>query len=745
MGGMQNLLPASSRLALSLILCTVLQGIAPPLVAGPPRSLPSGTLPNDARLKPLKDLNGYFPFDPPASAEAWAARADRVRRQIIVAEGLWPMPTKTPLNAVIHGRIDKGDYTVEKVYFESAPGFFVTGNLYRPKHITGKVPAVLFAHGHWKDARLSEATDEAVQKELETGQEKFARGGRSMFQSMCVQLARMGCVVWQWDMLSDSDSVQLPAAVVHHFAKQRPEMNATENWGLYSPQAEAHLQSVMGLQTWNAIRSLDFVLSLPEVDSDRIAVTGASGGGTQTMLLSAIDPRVKLSFPAVMVSTAMQGGCTCENTSLLRTGTGNVEFAALFAPKPLGMTTANDWTKEMSTKGFPDLQKLYKLLGHPDDVTLVRGEHFPHNYNAVSRAGFYRWLNQHFKLGPPEIETEKDYDLLHRDQLTVWDNDHPAPKAADPDFERQLLAWFTKDAEQQIEAAAKSPDEFRKVALPAIEALIGRTYDTAGDTEWSTTTKVDRGDYLEMTGLVRNKTHNEELPVVWLYPKKWNGRVVLWLDDNGKSALFDKEGTPKPAIAALLKSGATVVGADLLYQGEFLPDGQPLKQTRVIENNREAPSYTFGYNHPLFAQRAHDVLTLLKHIRTADVDKTPSPKSVALVGLASAGPISAAALAVAANSVDTAAIKTGNFRFASILNYRDPMFLPGGAKYLDLPGMLALNNTTSLALTADNATTEFLTNYYKKSKTPNRLHVIPTNTTNNETEISNWLTKSVRW
>ena len=112
-----------------------------------PRALPEGTLPNDVRLQPLKDLDGYFPFTPPVSKDAWAKRADRVRRQILVAEGLWPMPTKTPLNAVIHGKIDRGDYTVEKVYFESAPGFFVTGNLYKPAKIVGKAPAVLFAHG----------------------------------------------------------------------------------------------------------------------------------------------------------------------------------------------------------------------------------------------------------------------------------------------------------------------------------------------------------------------------------------------------------------------------------------------------------------------------------------------------------------------------------------------------------------------------------------------------------------------
>src|SRR5258706_7338536 len=432
------------------------------VTAAAPRVLPEGKLPNDIRLEPLKDLDGYFPFTPPASMAAWEKRAERVRRQILVSQGLWPMPTKTPLNAVIHGTMDRGEYTVEKVYFESAPGFFVTGNLYRPKNVTGKAPGVLFAHGHWTDARLSESTDAELRRELADGEERFEQGGRSRFQSMCVQLARMGCVVWQWDMLGNSDSQQLSIQLVHGFAKQRPEMNTTGNWGLFSPQAEAHLQSAMGLQTWNSIRSLDFLLSLPEVDPSRIAMTGASGGGTQTMLLAAIDPRVALSFPAVMVSTAMQGGCTCENACLLRVNTGNIEFAALFPPKPQGMTCANHWTKEMSTKGFPELKQLYTLLGAPNNVMLKRGEHFPHNYNAVSRSAFYTWLNRHFKLGQKEPVIELDYEPLTREQLTVWDDRHAAPKAADPGFERQLLHQLNDDAQNQLVAEQASPERFRK-------------------------------------------------------------------------------------------------------------------------------------------------------------------------------------------------------------------------------------------------------------------------------------------
>jgi dienelactone hydrolase len=645
----------------------------------------------DSRHQPLKDLKGYFPFSPPASMSEWDVRKDYVRRQILVSQGLWPMPTKTPLNPVIHGRVDCGEYTVEKVYFESAPGLFVTGSLYRPKKIQGKVPGVMFAHGHWQDARLSLDTEEKVRQEIAIGAERFEKGGRSIFQSLCVQLARMGCVVWQWDMLSDSDSIQLSRELVHTFASQRPEANQTRDWGLYSPQAEAHAQSIMGLQTWNAVRGLDFLLSLPEVDPERTAITGASGGGTQTMLLAAIDDRIKLSFPCVMVSTAMQGGCTCENASLLRINTGNVEFAGLFAPKPQGMNTADDWTKELATKGFPDLQKLYAAHGAKDNVFLLRGEHFKHNYNAVTRSAFYTFLNKHFKLGHAAPVIERDYEPLTREQLTVWDAEHPAPKV-DPAFERQLLKWFSDDSDKQLQVLAATPEGLQKVVLPAIEVLIGRSYQNAGDVEWILKDKQDAGDHLVMTGTLLNKTYAEELAVSWLYPKAWSGRVVVWLGDAGRAAIEDD------AVKALLKAGDAVLGVDLLFQG-----AEPVKQTRVVNNPREFAGYKHGYNHALFAQRTQDVLSVVSFLRHAQIGSHGRLKSVMVAGWGKIGPIVLAARALAGEAIDRAAVDTQGFRFGQVLDYRDPMFLPAGAKYLDLPGLMALNAPHALWVNGEGA------------------------------------------
>jgi hypothetical protein len=141
-------------------------------VSTPARVTVAGQLPSDSRLGPLKDQNGYFPFTPPKSAEEWEDRAERLRRQVLVANGLWPMPEKTPLHAVIYGRVEREGYTVDKVYFESYPGHFVTGNLYRPKEHAEKIPGVLCPYGHWSGGRFNEESEAAAQKQIDAKAEK---------------------------------------------------------------------------------------------------------------------------------------------------------------------------------------------------------------------------------------------------------------------------------------------------------------------------------------------------------------------------------------------------------------------------------------------------------------------------------------------------------------------------------------------------------------------------------------------
>ncbi len=669
-------------------------------VAELPRVLPAGQLPQDRRLEPPKDLDGYFPFTPSSSAAAWQQRAERVRRQLLVANGLWPLPTKMPLQAVIHGRIDAGDYTVEKVYFESMPGFFVTGNLYRPQGKSGKLPGVLCPHGHWPNGRFYENSVASVQQEIAAGAEQFEENGRSPLQSRCVQLARLGCVVFHYDMLGYADSQQISYEVAHRFAKQRPEMNTVENWGLFSPQAESHGQSVMGLQTYNSIRALDFLSELPDVDTSRLAVTGASGGGTQTFILGAVDPRPAVCFPAVMVSTAMQGGCTCENASLMRVGTGNIEFAALFAPKPIGLTAANDWTKQMDTKGFPELLQHYRLLGAPDNVMLLSRTEFGHNYNAVSRHAMYHLFNQHLKLGQPEPIQEKEIRRLTQAEMTVWNEAHPQPASGD-DFERQLLRWWHDDSEQQLAQLlptdADSQQRYREVVGGALDVIIGRGLPTSQDIAFEESSEEDRGSYLQVLGLLRNTSEREELPLVILYPKQWSRRVVVWLDEAGKSGLFNESGTPQPELQRLLGAGVAVLGVDLLYQGESLAEGQSATPTRRVANPREAAAYTFGYNHALFVQRVHDVLTVLAFAKHHEL----MPQRIDLVGLGGAGRWAAAAAPQARDAIASVAVDTQGFRFGQVLDLHSADFVPAIAKYGDVPALLAVTAPTKLWLAGE--------------------------------------------
>lgn len=657
------------------------------------RVLPEGKAPADARLGPLKDYDGYFPFDVPATKAAWETRSEAVRLQMRVATGLWPTPDRTPLHAQIFGKVDRPDFTVEKVAFESFPGHFVTGLLFRPKGKAGRLPGVLSPHGH--EGRLWDY-GRNVRRMIVDGAERFEGSGRFPQLARCATLARLGCVSFIWDMLGYADSVQIPNAVAHRMSTQRPGLDTPEKWGFFSTQAELRLQSILGVQAWNALRALDFLTGLPDVDPARIGVTGSSGGGTQTILVCALDPRPAVAFPMGMVSTSMQGGCTCENGCGLRVGTGNVELTALFAPKPQGMTAANDWTKEMMTKGFPELEKLYALLGAKDKVKCWNQVHFPHNYNYVTRALMYSWFNKHLKLGLEEPIVEEDFEPLTPAEFTVWDADHPKP-ASGEEVEVAFLKAMSDASDRRL--AAMAVDERRQVVASALDVLIGRRLPAAGSIAREKVDKKDCGDYWQFKDLIRVPSRGEELPVVSFHPKAkaWNGKVVIWADGAGKAGMFGAGGAPRAEVKKLLDAGFAVLGGDLLHQGEFLADGKPLTEQPKVKNPREFAGFTYGYSPTLFASRVHDVLTLIGFVSGDE----HGPREITLIGVNGAGPVVAAARAQAGAAVTRAYVDTRGFRFGKLTSYRDPDFLPGAVKYGDLPAILSLGTPASLWLAGE--------------------------------------------
>lgn len=664
-------------LLLALSVVTLLQSGSSFLIAGDiSRVLEPGQVLSDSRLEPIRNLRDtYHPWSPSTTKEDWQAERQQIRQRLLVSNGLWPLPPKKPLNPVIHGKIDRGDYTIEKVFFASHPGHYVTGSLFKPKNLKGKAPGILCPHGHWANARFYDAGDKTAKEQLEKGAEKFNAGAHYPVQARMVHLARMGCVVFHYDMVGYCDN--------------KPLDHRTD---FASVEAGLRLQNVMGLQTFNSIRALDFLTSLPEVDTKRIGVTGASGGGTQTFMLCALDPRPAVAFPAVMVSTNMQGGCACENADYLRIGINNVAIAALFAPKPMAMSGANDWTIDIETRGLPELRQIYSLYGKRDYVHAKCNPQFNHNYNQVSREMMYHWFNTHLNLEQHSPVQERDFQPASQEELTVFNEEHPLPKNAKS--AKQMQKYLTKVSTKQFQTLlpknAEQLKRYRNVVGAAARVMLDQGVPTGEDL--TTTSETQRlNDNLElMKGTLARKGTGEQIPYIVLIPKSFDGTAVIWIDGQGKSHLFDDNNAPKPAVKTLLDSGRCVVSIDPFLTGEFIKAGETPNYPKIDEKYQ---GFTFGYNRPVLSNRVRDILTVISSTYHHD-----AVVKVELIGTGEAGPWTLLAAALAGDHVTHVVADANGFSFANLKKTADPMYLPGALKYGDLGGLAALAAPTKLTL-----------------------------------------------
>jgi len=301
------------------------------------------------------------------SKQAWEQRTEVIRAGILNGAELNPMPKKTPLNIIRKDLRNYGTYTVENVAFESLPGVMVTGALYAPANLKGKVAGIITPHGHWSKP------------------DDYGRY-REDVQRRAASLAMMGSYVFTYDMVGYGE---------------------LEDYGWIHRH-----QKTLKLQLWNSKRALDFLLTLDKIDKNRIGVTGASGGGTQSFLLAAVDDRIAVSVPTVMVSAHFFGGCVGESGMPIHKSdhhqTNNVEIASCFAPKPqLIISDGDDWTKNNTEVEYPFMQYIYGLYGKKENIA---HHHLPdevHDYGINKRLAMYPFMAKHLKLKLKNIQDEQ--------------------------------------------------------------------------------------------------------------------------------------------------------------------------------------------------------------------------------------------------------------------------------------------------------------------------------------------------
>ncbi|MDE0681824.1 MAG: acetylxylan esterase [Candidatus Poribacteria bacterium] len=547
---------------------------------------------NDARGGTPRDLNTPYTFPGYTKAE-WTEKAAALRQQIRVANGLVPTHESTPLNAEIFGKIERADYSVEKVYFEPFPGFFTTGNLYRPLGKSGPFPGIVSPHGHWGRGRL----------------ENIERGS---VPGRCINFAKQGYVIFAYDMLGYNDSGK---QIEHHYGGAREGL-----WGL----------SAMGLQLQNSIRSIDFLESLSDVDNERIGCTGASGGGTQTFILTAVDERIKVSAPVNMISATMQGGCICENAPNLRLDASNIEIGALMAPRPLLLVSATgDWTVNTPTVEYPAIRSIYAHFNAEDKVHQVQVD-AEHNYNKESRETVYAWFAKWF-LGAEDAAAFKEipFEVEPDDDLLVFaERGMPTHALKQEEF---LPAWVNR-SEQAIEKRKPKND----AELQSFNAELGSGLEYALGLQIPKITDVT---LVEPEGafpttyqtnlsarhlVIGRKGVGDAIPAILFSPEPQVGHdpVVLIVHPEGKEKLIDSEtGNPLPLITDLLRADRKVLLIDVFGKGEHGNYERP-----------EDTGYFTTYNRTAAALRVQDIVTTLRcFTNRGDVSE------VNLIGIGEAG------------------------------------------------------------------------------------------------------------
>lgn len=291
---------------------------------------------------------------------SWEKRKAELKACLPEALGLTSIPARPDSPVILTPKRKYKGYTVENFAMETLPGIYVCGSIYRPSKIKDKIPVMLNPNGHFGQGRYREDQ-----------------------QKRCATLAKMGVIAVDWDLFAWGESLLQFDGTMHR------------------------MSAANMIQTLNTIRILDYMLTLKDSDPERVGITGGSGGGSLTMMMAAIDDRIKLSVPTVMTSSHFVGGCPCESglpAHLCGNRTNNAEIAAMAAPYPmLILSDGKDWTSTVPELEMPYIKGIYDFYNAGDKV---ENKHFPtegHDYGLSKRKAMYEFVAKHFNLNIENI------------------------------------------------------------------------------------------------------------------------------------------------------------------------------------------------------------------------------------------------------------------------------------------------------------------------------------------------------
>lgn len=295
------------------------------------------------------------------NVEEWEKRKVGLRSCFLEAAQLDHLPASPGTPPVRANFRKMDDYTIENIAIEILPGVWVNGSLYKPEKYKGKIPVVLHPQGHWDKHRY-----------------------RPDCQYTSAAIAKMGAMLFNYDMFAWGESV-------------------------LQFKYETHRSSLaLTMQLLAGKRILDYLLSQNDADTSRVAIVGGSGGGTQTVFMTAIDERIKVSAPVVNLSSYFYGGCPCEsgaNVHGCMGRTDNLELAAMAAPQPqLVVSDGGDWTDRMPEHDFLYLKKMYSWYGKENNVENVHLPTEKHDFGFNKRKAVYEFFAEYLRLSLKPIQ-----------------------------------------------------------------------------------------------------------------------------------------------------------------------------------------------------------------------------------------------------------------------------------------------------------------------------------------------------